>query len=99
MAARLEAARAITAVAALEIDADLPGAAFHAAAAKALADRAARTNAAANVQNHGGIGFTWDQGAHLLVSRAEVVGRLVSSTRAALHDVLVAPDPATAATR
>jgi alkylation response protein AidB-like acyl-CoA dehydrogenase len=91
MAIQAEAAWSITALAALSIDDDLERAQLLAASAKAVADRVARSSAATNVQNHGGIGYTWDYGAHLFVSRAEVFGELLQPTQRALRNVYASP--------
>ncbi|HYR96907.1 MAG TPA: acyl-CoA dehydrogenase family protein, partial [Candidatus Binatus sp.] len=45
----------------------------HVRAAKALATDAAIANASDNVQNHGGMGFTWESDAHLYLKRAWVL--------------------------
>jgi alkylation response protein AidB-like acyl-CoA dehydrogenase len=59
-----------------------------------MATRAALTNAEVNVQNHGGIGFTWEHPAHRYVTRA----RLLELTGGSLADhqakLLTAPTPA-----
>ena len=89
MAVRTEAARSATALAILSSD-DAAEGRFLASTAKVMADRAARANAAANIQNHGGIGYTWEHTAHLFVKRAEVFGELVRTTACALQDVYVA---------
>ncbi len=47
-------------------------AAFHVDAARIVATRAAIDNSQINVQNHGGIGFTWEHTAHRFVTRARV---------------------------
>lgn len=52
-------------------------AALQVAAAHLVALRAAVDNAEVNVQNHGGIGFTWEHSAHRYVTRAQVVRHMV----------------------
>jgi alkylation response protein AidB-like acyl-CoA dehydrogenase len=88
MAVQAEAAWSLTALAALSVDDEAGRSTLLTASAKGLADRVARFNAATNVQNHGGVGYTWEYGAHLFVSRAEVFGELVQPTRVALRAVL-----------
>ena len=94
MAARAEAAITQTRWAALTVDASGPDGAFEVEAARVMATRAALTNAEVNVQNHGGIGFTWEHPAHRYVTRArllELTGGSLSDHQAAL---LIAPTPA-----
>ena len=94
MAARAEAAITQTRWAALTVDAAGDDAAFEVEAARVMATRAALTNAEVNVQNHGGIGFTWEHPAHRYVTRArllELTGGSLSDHQAAL---LIAPTPA-----
>lgn len=93
MAARAEAAITQTRWAALTVDASGPDGAFEVEAARVMATRAALTNAEVNVQNHGGIGFTWEHPAHRYVTRA----RLLELTGGSLADhqakLLTAPTP------
>lgn len=94
MAARAEAAITQTRWAALTVDASGPDGAFEVEAARVMATRAALTNSEVNVQNHGGIGFTWEHPAHRYVTRArllELTGCSLSDHQAAL---LIAPTPA-----
>ena len=88
MATRAEAAWAQTCFAAAAIDGGRPDAAHQVAAAAVVAASAGRTNAAANVQVHGGIGFTAEHDAHLFVKRAHVWETVLGGRRAALHRVL-----------
>lgn len=94
MAARAEAAITQTRWAALTVDASGPDGAFEVEAARVMATRAALTNSEVNVQNHGGIGFTWEHPAHRYVTRA----RLLELTGGSLADhqakLLTAPTPA-----
>ena len=48
--------------------------------------RASLDNAEVNVQNHGGIGFTWEHSAHRYVTRAQVTRFMIdpSAVTAAL---------------
>jgi len=70
MAVRAEVARSLTTYAAVALRDGEPDAGRHVRAAKALAVDAALTNAGDNVQNHGGMGFTWESDAHLYLKRA-----------------------------
>jgi alkylation response protein AidB-like acyl-CoA dehydrogenase len=70
MAVRAEAARSATTYAVVSVRDEAADAAFQAAVAKILCANAFLQNAADNVQNHGGMGFTWDCDAHLYVKRA-----------------------------
>ncbi len=56
--------------------------AVEAAAARVLAKRAAFENAKANIQTHGGMGFTAECDAHLFLKRAMVMDMLGSDARA-----------------
>jgi alkylation response protein AidB-like acyl-CoA dehydrogenase len=56
--------------------------AVEAAAARMLAKRASFENAKANVQTHGGMGFTFECDAHLFLKRAMVMDMLGSDARA-----------------
>lgn len=80
MAIRSEAAASQLFFAALSVDTDRPDAGFQASAAKIVAADAARRNAAANVQIHGGMGFTFEQDAHLYVKRAQVLEQVFGPT-------------------
>lgn len=80
MAIRSEAAVSQLFFAALAVDTDRPDAAFQASAAKIVASDAARRNTAANVQIHGGMGFTFEQDAHLYAKRAQVLEQVFGPT-------------------
>jgi len=73
MAVRTEVARSLTTYAAIALRDGESGADRHVRAAKALATDAAIANASDNVQNHGGMGFTWESDAHLYLKRAWVL--------------------------
>jgi alkylation response protein AidB-like acyl-CoA dehydrogenase len=73
MALRAERSWAQTMVAALQIRGEGVTATFEALAAKTVAADAAIVNARDNIQNHGGIGFTTEHSAHLLLKRAHVL--------------------------
>jgi alkylation response protein AidB-like acyl-CoA dehydrogenase len=70
MAVRAEVARSSTVYATVAVRDAVPDAAFQASLAKVLCVNAYVQNAADNVQNHGGMGFTWECDAHLFVKRA-----------------------------
>ncbi len=58
-----------------------------------VAGDAAIDNAQVNVQNHGGIGFTWEHTAHRYVTRAQVRARCVGDERSHLGELLAQPSP------
>jgi len=91
MAVRVEVARSMTLQAAAATGQPEHRRAFLANAAKALADEAATSNAAVNIQNHGAIGYTWEYGAHLMVSRAQVMSQQVRHTSRCYAELLAAP--------
>jgi len=91
MAVRCEAAWSQTCYAGLALRDKLEDAPFQVSAAKSLAGEAATENAAANVQVHGGYGFTTEYDAHLLVKRAHVLNALAGTPRQHLQRVLAAP--------
>jgi alkylation response protein AidB-like acyl-CoA dehydrogenase len=74
--------------AALLVDAGTTDAAFHAATAYVLATNGAKASAADNIQNHGGIGFTWEQDSHLYLKRAFLLEHVLGEQRAAYETVL-----------
>ncbi len=94
MAVRAEASISLTRYAALAVVDELPDAPFHVHAARSMAGGAAIQNAQINVQNHGGIGFTWEHTAHRYVTRAQVLNRTLGDTRAHLELLLEQPTPA-----
>jgi alkylation response protein AidB-like acyl-CoA dehydrogenase len=89
MAVRTEVARSLTTYAAVALRDGESGADRHVRAAKALATDAAIANASDNVQNHGGMGFTWESDAHLYLKRAWVLEHAFG-TRAEHLDALAA---------
>jgi alkylation response protein AidB-like acyl-CoA dehydrogenase len=89
MALRAEMARSSTIYAAVSVRDATPDAAFQVAVAKILAADAYLQNAADNVQNHGGMGFTWECDAHLFVKRARSFDLMLGSRKRHL-DALVA---------
>lgn len=94
MAVRAEAALTQTRYAAVAVQSDRPDAAFHAHAARAVAGAAAISNAQINVQNHGGIGFTWEHTAHRYVTRSRIVGTWMGGRFSALASLLEQPPAA-----
>lgn len=84
MAVRCAVARSQLLFAACALDAADDDAAFHAAAAKRLADQAALDNARANVQVHGGIGMTDEASPHLCLKRAHLLGFVAPAQSAEL---------------
>jgi len=88
MAARAEAARSATVYATVALRDSAPDAAFQVSVAKVLCAQAYVANSADNVQNHGGMGFTWECDAHLFVKRARSFEATLGS-RAAHLDRLV----------
>jgi hypothetical protein len=56
-----------------------------------LATNGAKVSTAYNIQNHGGIGFTWEQDAHLYLKRAFLLEHLLGPQRDSYRAVL-APD-------
>jgi len=76
MAVRCEAAASLLFFAAVALRDGRDDAGFQVAAAKRIASDAARQNTRANVQIHGGMGYTWEHDAHLYVSRTHVLDHL-----------------------
>ncbi|MEZ5321123.1 MAG: acyl-CoA dehydrogenase family protein [Microthrixaceae bacterium] len=93
MATRSEAASCQVAYAAVATDNRRDDADAHVRAARAVAADAAITNARVNVQNHGGIGFTWEHSAHRYVTRSLIMSRLVDTVESNLAATLAAPAP------
>jgi alkylation response protein AidB-like acyl-CoA dehydrogenase len=91
MAVRCEVILDLTIYAALLAQTGSPDAVLHVAGAKALAGDYAVANAFDNVQNHGGIGVTWEHDAHLFVKRANVAASTFGGRAEQLATVLAAP--------
>jgi alkylation response protein AidB-like acyl-CoA dehydrogenase len=91
MAVRAEAAWSLGALAALE--APGPATAWRASSAKVVAADAATRNAADDVQNHGAVGITDADDAHLYVKRARVFEQVCGSTRTHQARILTAARP------
>jgi alkylation response protein AidB-like acyl-CoA dehydrogenase len=90
MAVRAEVARSSVTYAAVALAEGADGVARHVAMAKVLATGAAIGNATDNIQNHGGMGYTWESDAHLYLKRARLLEHCFG-TRAAHLDTLAAP--------
>jgi hypothetical protein len=88
MAVRAEMARSATIYATVAVRDGADDQDFQVAVAKLLAANAYIANTADNVQNHGGMGFTWECDAHLHVKRALSFDQTLGSRRRQL-DVLV----------
>jgi alkylation response protein AidB-like acyl-CoA dehydrogenase len=97
MTVRTEAARALTRFAAVRLDEGSAEAGALVSAARTLASRAALDNAAANILNHGGMGFSDAHGAHRLLKRAHVLSMTLGSTAFHVRRVVSRGDPFRAA--
>jgi alkylation response protein AidB-like acyl-CoA dehydrogenase len=93
MATRAEVASCQVSFAALTLANGSSDAAFHAYGARVVAATAAVENAQVNVQNHGGIGFTWEHSAHRYVTRSRVYSNVLGTRSDHLRDLLAAPAP------
>jgi alkylation response protein AidB-like acyl-CoA dehydrogenase len=90
MAVRAEVARSAVTYAAVALGEGAADAAQSVPIAKALAGDAAIANATDNVQNHGGIGYTWEADPHLYLKRARLL-EYVFGTRTEHLDAIAAP--------
>jgi alkylation response protein AidB-like acyl-CoA dehydrogenase len=77
-------------MAALLVQADTPDATFQASAAHLLAVEGASRSTADNIQNHGGIGFTWEHDAHLFLKRSFLLEHLIGGRAASRRALLEA---------
>ncbi len=93
MATRAEVATCQVLYAALAERDGRPDAEFHVHAARVVAARAAVENSQINVQNHGGIGFTWEHTAHRYVTRSRVYASVLGTTHTHLGATLAATAP------
>jgi alkylation response protein AidB-like acyl-CoA dehydrogenase len=91
MAMRVHAAKAQTLFAAVHVERRASDAAFQAACALLVANRAANLNAADNVQNHGAIGFTVEHDAGLFARRAHMNEHSIGG-QAGAGPVVLAPE-------
>jgi len=94
MATRAEVAGGQLVYAALAVRDGRADAAFHAHAARVVAARGAIDNAQINIQNHGGIGFTWEHTAHRFLTKARVVANCCGTTPSHQAALLAEPAPA-----
>jgi alkylation response protein AidB-like acyl-CoA dehydrogenase len=81
MALRSEAAKCLLFFAAIEVEGENSPAPMHVAAAKVMAADASMLNAYANIQVHGGTGFTVESDAHLYVKRTHVLEQILGPQR------------------
>jgi alkylation response protein AidB-like acyl-CoA dehydrogenase len=88
MAVRAELATSQLFFAAISVDEVRPDAAFQTSAAKLVATRAALENTAANVQIHGGMGYTYECNAHLYVTRTHILESVLGQTRDHLRSLI-----------
>ncbi|AMK24122.1 MULTISPECIES: acyl-CoA dehydrogenase family protein [unclassified Sphingobium] len=88
MTARAEHARCQTYYASLALGMGRGDAPMQVAAARAIAQEAARKNADANIQLHGAVGITSEMNAHLFLKRGIVLSNMFGRKKAALHQVL-----------
>jgi alkylation response protein AidB-like acyl-CoA dehydrogenase len=88
MAMRSHAGTAQTLFAAFHVESRADDAAFQAAAAVLVANKAANSNAADNVQNHGAIGFTVEHDAGLFARRAHMLEHALGGQTTAAPVVL-----------
>ncbi len=93
MSVRADAALNQSRFAALAVRDGRSDAAFHAGAAHLVAINAALANTHWNIQNHGGIGFTWEHTAHRFLTRARVWSQLAGGLRGAEAATLEATAP------
>jgi alkylation response protein AidB-like acyl-CoA dehydrogenase len=92
MAVRCDVAGAQLHMAALCVEEARPDARFQSAAALTLALDAARRNVTLNIQNHGGIGFTAEHDAGLMLKRVTALAAAVGAESDRL-DAMTTPNP------
>lgn len=88
MAVATDAALSQTLFAAVCLQSGRADARFHALAAKSVASRAAIDSAAATIQVHGGMGYTYEHNAHLFLKRAHVISHLFGEPTHVLAELL-----------
>ncbi|MBT4521213.1 MAG: acyl-CoA/acyl-ACP dehydrogenase [Halieaceae bacterium] len=93
MAVRAEAALAQTFYAATLASVDHPNGDSEAASARLIASRAALDNARANIQVHGGMGFSAECTAHFFLKRAHIITALNAAPLAAQSKILADLEP------
>lgn len=94
MARRAEAAVSQTFYATLDAVERTDDDMFEAAAARLLAGDAALENGRFNIQIHGGMGFTYEAGAHLFLKRAWMLSGLNSGERLEQQRIMASAGPA-----
>ncbi|WP_299950522.1 acyl-CoA dehydrogenase family protein [uncultured Modestobacter sp.] len=93
MAVQAELGMAQLYFAAVSLASGRPDAELQARTAKVVAAHAATVNAASNVQVHGGMGYTWENDAHLFVKRVEVLENLLGGRTEHLAEIVALPAP------
>ncbi len=93
MAVRADLASSQVRWAALAVTNGQVDATFQATSAAIVAIEAAMDNSQINIQNHGGIGFTWEHTAHRYLTRARIWSSLWGGTRAHQTMLLAAAVP------
>jgi alkylation response protein AidB-like acyl-CoA dehydrogenase len=88
MATRAEAAKQLSALASLVLASGHVGARQLAASALLIAGDAAVQNARDDIQNHGGLGYTWEVDSHLRLRRAHGLRSLLGDPQQLRDDVL-----------
>jgi alkylation response protein AidB-like acyl-CoA dehydrogenase len=88
MAVAAEAALSQMLFAAVSLDSGRSDLEYQVLAARIVASRAAINSAAANIQIHGGMGFTYEHDAHLYLKRAHVLDLLFGRTTGHLGQLL-----------
>lgn len=90
MQVKKEMARSLSYYAAWALEAGAPDAASAVAAAKSFAGEAFIQLASDNIQNHGGMGFTWEVDAHFYLKRAKAWETYLGSPRTQREKLAVA---------
>jgi alkylation response protein AidB-like acyl-CoA dehydrogenase len=75
------------------VDSGREDAEFQARTLKLIAGRYAKSNAAKNVQVHGGMGYTWEHDAHLYVKRVEIFAHTLGTSTDHQAALLELPAP------
>jgi alkylation response protein AidB-like acyl-CoA dehydrogenase len=90
-AVRAEAATQVVTMAALAHAEGRPDAGLLRASARLVTANYAISNAADNIQNHGGIGYTYEHDAHLFLKRAHVLALTLGDPVSLRETILAAP--------
>ena len=80
-AVRAEAVTSLTTLAALHLDSAIDDGVLLAVSARLLASSYAMSNALDNVQNHGAVGFTEENDAHLYLKRAQLYSQILGTQK------------------